>query len=62
MSLDEIKELAGHRYVSPWVIKLVLEAVELEREACAKACEEMLGRHNVHSNFICAAAIRARGE
>lgn len=40
MTQDQIKELAGHRYVSPWVIKLVQDAVEIEREACAKLCEE----------------------
>lgn len=28
MSLDEIEELAGHRKLSPWAIKLVQDAVE----------------------------------
>jgi hypothetical protein len=36
MTLQEIEELAGHRKVSPWVVKLVADAVAKEREACAK--------------------------
>ena len=36
MNIDQIKELAGHRDVSPWVIKLVQDAVEIEREALAE--------------------------
>jgi len=36
MTHQEIKELAGHRAVSPWVMKLVGDAVAKEREACAK--------------------------
>ena len=33
-----------------------------EREACAKVCEDKVTEHGIHSNFICAKAIRARGE
>ena len=40
MTHQEIKELAGHRAVSPWVMKLVNDAVAKEREACALLCEE----------------------
>ncbi len=40
MTHQEIKELAGHRAVSPWVMKLVNDAVMKEREACALLCEE----------------------
>ena len=40
MTRDEIQKLAGHRTVSPWIMKLVYEAIALEREACAKVCEE----------------------
>lgn len=39
MTHQEIKELAGHREIPPWVIKLVGDAVQREREACAKLCE-----------------------
>ena len=61
MTIDQIKELAGHRDVSPWVIKLVQDAVEIEREACAKKAEEWLASKG---RFLVglAAAIRARGE
>ncbi len=33
-----------------------------EREACAKVCEDKVTEHEFHSNFVCAAAIRARGQ
>lgn len=39
MTHQEIKELAGHRAVSPWIMKLVTDAVAKEREACAQICE-----------------------
>ena len=32
MTLQEIEELAGHRKVSPWVVKLVGDAVAKEAE------------------------------
>jgi len=35
MTLQEIEELAGHRKVSPWVVKLVGDAVAKEREVVA---------------------------
>ena len=35
MTLKEIEELAGHRQVPAWVVKLVADAVAAEREACA---------------------------
>lgn len=31
MTQEEITTLAGHRKVSPWVMKLVMDAVEIER-------------------------------
>jgi hypothetical protein len=40
MTLQEIEELAGHRKVSPWVVKLVGDAVAKEREACAEIAEK----------------------
>ena len=43
MTNQEIKELAGHREVPPWVMKLVADAVakavEHERNECVKLCE-----------------------
>ena len=63
MTPNEVERLAGHRTVSPWIMKLVLEAVELEREACAKVCEKIdtaaFGSNRPAPND-CAAAIRAR--
>lgn len=60
MTQNKIKELAGHRDVSPWVIKLVADAVKLERESCAKLCEGLTNYRvgSVRADF--AAAIRAK--
>jgi hypothetical protein len=75
MNRDDIIKLAGHREVPPWVMKLVQDCLEAEREACAKAVERSYlyvdGSHGVgyHDWHIaervtahCIAAIRARGE
>ena len=62
MTLDQIKELAGHRDVSPWVIKLVQDAVEIEREACAKLALTAQSERMQSIREAIAAAIRARGE
>lgn len=40
MTEQEIQELARHRKVPSWVIKLVADAVAVEREACAKLCQD----------------------
>jgi hypothetical protein len=42
MTYEEVEELAGHRHVAAWVVKLVGDAVAIEREACAKVAEERL--------------------
>jgi len=55
----EIEELAGHRPVSAWVFKLVGDAIAIEREACAKVCEEAHWSLDDRNEY--AAAIRARG-
>ena len=67
MTHQEIKELAGHRTVSPWVMKLVGDAVAKEREACAKVCEDLdfddwQDRGWDQGTYDCAKAIRARGQ
>jgi len=59
MTQDEIKELAGHREVSPWIIKLVGDAVAKEREACAKVCDKF---NWGQAPKMIQDAIRARGE
>lgn len=61
MTHQEIKELAGHRAVSPWVMKLVGDAVAKEREECAKECEAQLNEGECPERAqYCADAIRAR--
>lgn len=69
MTLKEIEELAGHRKVSPWIVKLVGDAVAKEREACAVVAEEWFcgcGRGNCPEGdrraHDIADSIRARGE
>ena len=65
MTHQEIKELAGHRAVSPWIMKLVNDAVAKEREACAKACDEYDVAEDVNTCDTAegiAIAIRARGQ
>ena len=59
MTSKEIEELAGHRPVSAWVFKLVSDAIAIEREACAKVCEEAHWSLDDRNEY--AAAIRARG-
>jgi hypothetical protein len=52
------------------LMRMIAQAVEAEREACAKLCEEVLeqyrgtgmGKHAELVGDNCAAAIRARGE
>jgi hypothetical protein len=55
MTSQKIKELAGHRQVPAWVIKLVGDAISIEREACAKLAYEITSYEGI------AEAIRARG-
>ena len=55
MTSKEIEELAGHRPVSAWVIKLVNDAIAIEREACAKLMDEMDLKDNL-SNYYKVAA------
>lgn len=75
MTSKEIEELAGHRQVPAWVIKLVNDAIAIEREACAALCFRMWNEwldSSVGDDFLdtsncpdaedCAAAIRARGQ
>jgi len=40
MNRDDIIRMAGHREVPPWVLKLVQECVEAEREECARVCDD----------------------
>jgi hypothetical protein len=58
MTSKEIEELAGHRQVPAWVVKLVSDAVAIEREACADVAENW--RCNGMPRTILAEQIRAR--
>jgi len=64
MTSKEIEELAGHRQVPAWVVKLVADAVAIEREACAKVCEaeaeSLIGMAYEGIALGCAENIRAR--
>lgn len=60
MNYREIEELAGHRPVSAWVIKLVNDAIAIEREACAKVAESYEPECDTCPSGV-SNAIRARG-
>lgn len=40
MTEQNIEQLARHRKVPSWVLKLVADAISHEREACAKLCQD----------------------
>ena len=52
MTQQEIEKLAGHRKVSAWVIKLVADAMALERKKCVdilmRLHERSAGSHNYY--------------
>ena len=57
MTAQEVIELAGHRDVPPWVMKLVADCVAREREECLVILQNrMFSREGVIF------AIRARGQ
>ena len=60
MTSKEIEELAGHRQVPAWVVKLVSDAVAAEREACAESCNRwIINRYEIN---LLPQAIRGRGQ
>ena len=71
MTNKEIEEMAGHRQVPPWVMMLVQNCIEKERELCARVCEnrangyqhetDVYAHEHISEANYCAAAIRARG-
>lgn len=63
MTLQEIQELAGHRDVPPWVVKLVGDAVKKEREDCKKLCAWKTGNQFVDEAIaVCYRSIDLRGQ
>ena len=62
MTSKEIEELAGHRQVPAWVVKLVGDAIAIERENCAKLMDDMDLKDNLSNYYkVAANKIRARG-
>lgn len=60
----EVKGEIGVTYfssVGPMLEAFAKLIIAAEREACAKVCEDLVAQYNLHSNFICARTIRARG-
>jgi hypothetical protein len=47
---------------TPHLVQLVNDAIEAEREACAKLCESLPMQQEIDVRDQCAAVIRARGE
>ena len=63
MTSKEIEELAGHRPVSAWVVKLVNDAIAIEREACANMILTLTCMGNAKECFeVAACYVRARGQ
>jgi lysine/ornithine N-monooxygenase len=63
VTTDDIIKLAGHRKPSPWVIKLVADAVAAEREACAKVADAWDVENKLSNYGRCIGVrIRARGQ
>jgi len=60
MNHDDIIRMAGHREVPAWVMKLVQDCVEAEREACAKAVEGYYGAWD-DEGYALTQIIRTRG-
>jgi hypothetical protein len=61
MTSKEIEELAGHRPVPAWVVKLVGDAVAAEREACARVAESYEPECDTCPSGV-SNAIQARGK
>ena len=62
MTNAEIIEMAGHRQVPAWVMKLVGDAVAKERAECAKICDEQANGAYWEGADVCAWSIRERGK
>jgi len=59
MTHDDIIAMAGHREVPAWVMKLVIDCVEVERESCCAIVYGQCESDNVAQRTV--DAIRARG-
>ncbi len=66
MTHQEVKALAGHRAIPPWIMKLVSDAIAIEvareREECAKVCADVTWEGPWKSAAVAMSnLIRARG-
>ena len=61
MTKEEIIELAGHRQVPAWVMKLVGDAIAKERESILLNTMKALDVDG-HCDIVLCADIRARGQ
>ena len=67
MTHQEVKALAGHRAIPPWIMKLVSDAIAIEvareREACAEVCDVTIVGDEYATALVNSYAdkIRARG-
>ena len=59
MTREDIIRMAGHREVLPWIMKLVMDCVEAEREACCAIVYGQCGSDNVAQRTV--DAIQSRG-
>lgn len=64
MTEQNIEQLARHRKVPSWVLKLVADAISHEREECAKTVEKIVTWEKIEKDCFKFAAkkIRARGQ
>jgi hypothetical protein len=59
MTREDIIRMAGHRDVPPWVMKLVMDCIEAEREACCAIVYGECESYNAAQKTV--DAIQSRG-
>ena len=68
MTKDEVAQIVHGMpegmHIDDYLVELVNRAVAVEREACAKVCEQLgMATNGMNErNYECAEAIRVRGE
>jgi hypothetical protein len=61
-AIDKLKEIESELHRLKNALELANRALEAEREACAKVCEELDAWNEDDPGSSAAAAIRARGQ
>jgi hypothetical protein len=59
MTREDIIRMAGHREVPPWVMKLVMDFIEAERETCCAIVYRECESYNAAQKIV--DAIQSRG-